>query len=185
MLGRIAIFIDGAYFEKVLISFGNPKIDFSKFANFLSEGREILRTYYYNCLPYKSPQPSQEESERFAKRRKFYSKLESLPRFCVRIGRLEYRGKEATTRKLIFEQKRIDVMFGVDMVNLCTTKQISTLAIVTGDSDFIPAIEIAKSHGVLTILWAGTGSEKPHNELWQLCDERREITKDLLEKCLL
>lgn len=58
-MGKIAIFIDGAYLSKVLQgSFGSPQIDFSKLSSFLANGDQILRTYYYNCMPYKSLSPS-------------------------------------------------------------------------------------------------------------------------------
>ena len=46
---RVAIFIDGAYLEKVNKNeFGLSPIDFGKLSQVMANGKEILRTYYYN-----------------------------------------------------------------------------------------------------------------------------------------
>ena len=50
---RIAIFVDGAYFDATIRNeCGGVRIDYAKLAHQLAGGVEILRTYYYNCLPY-------------------------------------------------------------------------------------------------------------------------------------
>ncbi|MGB4681268.1 MAG: hypothetical protein WBH65_01910 [Dethiobacteria bacterium] len=36
-----------------------------KLAEWMAGGIELLRTYYYHCLPYKSNPPTEEESERY------------------------------------------------------------------------------------------------------------------------
>jgi hypothetical protein len=50
-----------------------------------------------------------EENERFSKKQKFIFALEHLPRFQVRLGRLEFRGIDSSG-KSIFEQKRVDIL---------------------------------------------------------------------------
>jgi uncharacterized LabA/DUF88 family protein len=105
--------------------------------------------------------------------------LSRLPRFQVRLGKLEYRGRKADGSP-IFAQKRVDILLGVDMVELAATRQINRAILVAGDSDFLPAIEVVKRHGVLAVLWHGTrgGHGRPstcHNDLWDMCDERFEI----------
>lgn len=53
---RIAVFIDGGYLAKVLREeFGNVRIDFGQLAERVAGGIDILRTYYYDCMPYQSP----------------------------------------------------------------------------------------------------------------------------------
>ena len=53
-MGRIAIFIDAAYLQFTLKhEFGSPKIDFQKLVERIAGGREILRSYYYDCEPYR------------------------------------------------------------------------------------------------------------------------------------
>jgi uncharacterized LabA/DUF88 family protein len=105
--------------------------------------------------------------------------LSRLPRFQVRLGKLEYRGARQDGSP-IFAQKRVDILLGVDMVELAATRQIGRAILVAGDSDFLPAIEVVKRHGVLTVLWHGTrgghGRQSTcHNDLWDMCDERFEI----------
>ena len=54
---------------------------------------------------------------------------------------------------------------------------ITHAAILAGDSDFIPAVEAAKSEGVVVHLFYGP---RAHRDLISVCDERTYITKDLL-----
>ena len=122
----------------------------------------------------------------FPKKSKFMTALSKLPRFQVRLGKLEYRGKNQDGSP-VFAQKRVDILLGVDMVELAATKQISRAILVAGDSDFLPAIEAVKRQGVMTVLWHGTrgGKGKPstcHNDLWDMCDERFEIDATVAKK---
>jgi uncharacterized LabA/DUF88 family protein len=143
-MGRIAIFIDGAYLQYLLKDeFNSPKICFRKLVNRMAEGREILRSYYYNCEPYQSNPPTPEERERFGRSQRFHYALDQIPRFQVRLGKLEFRGHDARGRP-IFQQKRVDIQMGVDLVLLAAKNQISDAAILAGDSDFVPAIDAAK-----------------------------------------
>ena len=52
---RTAIFIDGGYLEKIIKKeFSEIPIEFARLVDVLRDGKELLRTYYYNCLPYQS-----------------------------------------------------------------------------------------------------------------------------------
>lgn len=184
MAERCAIFIDGAYVDKLFQHhLGGVKVDYAKLANHFSAGSDLLRTYYYHCLPYQSNPPTADERSRFSGAEKYMAALSRLPRFQVRLGKLEYRGVQTDGSK-IFAQKRVDILLGVDMVELAATRQISKAVLVAGDSDFLPAIEVVKRHGVLTVLWHGTrgghGRQSTcHNDLWDICDERFEIDSDV------
>jgi uncharacterized LabA/DUF88 family protein len=179
---RIAIFIDGGYLEKIIKNeFSEVPIDFSKLVETLVGGRELLRTYYYNCLPYQSNPPTSEESERFANKERFFSYLRRLPRFSVRLGKLAYRGIGSDGKK-VFEQKGIDTLLSIDMVNLAATKQVSNIILLAGDSDYIPAVEVAKTHGVGVILYHSHNRDSYHINLWQICDERFPINQSLINK---
>jgi uncharacterized LabA/DUF88 family protein len=179
---RIAIFVDGGYLEKIIKNeFSEVPIDFSKLVEILVGGRELLRTYYYNCLPYQSNSPTPEESERFAKKERFFSYLRSLPRFSVRLGKLAYRGIGGDGKK-VFEQKGIDTLLSIDMVNLAATKQVSNIILLAGDSDYIPAVEVAKTHGVGVILYHSQNRVNYHIDLWRICDERFPINQNLINK---
>lgn len=176
-MSRCAIFIDGAYLEFLLRDeFGRAPIDFSALVTRLTGNRDLLRAYYYDCLPYQSARPTEEERDRFARKQRFHQALSHIPRFEVRLGKLEYRGNQ--NGHPIFEQKRVDILLGVDLVQLAAKHQITEAMIVAGDSDFLPAIEVAKQEGVVVHLYHGA---RPHNELVMRCDERSRIDADFIE----
>lgn len=174
---RIAIFIDGAYLDATLRDeCGGIKIDYAKLARKLAGGVDILRTYYYNCLPYQRSAPTPDEQLRFAQAQKFHAAWRALPRFEVREGMLVFRGSDERGRP-IYVQKGIDIKFGVDLVLLSAKQQISHAALIAGDSDLIPAIEIAKNEGVLIHLYHGAN---PHRKLIEISDERTRLTPEFL-----
>jgi uncharacterized LabA/DUF88 family protein len=183
---RTAIFIDGAYFDKLLDQeFNRIRVDLSAFANLIAAEDKILRTYYYHCPPYVSQSPTEDDVRRAEAKDRFFLALNALPRFQVRLGRLLYRGQDNQGRP-IFVQKLVDIMLGVDLVRMSATRQITKAILVAGDSDFVPAVDEAKRLGVLMSLWHGPiqGAQhgsSVHRELWNACDERTEITKSLIE----
>jgi uncharacterized LabA/DUF88 family protein len=186
-VGRLAIFLDGAYIDYLLRDqFDNVRIDYNLLSQAITRriaeqtigGIDLLRTYYYHCLPYQSNPPTQAESERYGRMRSFVASLERIPRFQVRLGRLAYRGNRADGSPIL-EQKRVDMMLGVDLALLTAKQQITHAALVAGDSDFLPAIEAAKPQGVL--LWLFHGPE-PHTELWEAADERTLIDPGFVEQ---
>lgn len=116
---------------------------------------------------------------------RFITSLNYIPRFQVRLGRLVYRGNDASG-KPIFIQKRIDTLIGVDMAILAGKGRVTHMALLSGDADLIPAVEAAKGEGVILTLWHGglnTG-DSPARELFEMADERKEITQQLIQSIL-
>lgn len=180
-MGRIAIFIDAAYLQFTLKGeFNSPRIDFQKLVGKMAGDREILRSYYYDCEPYQSDPPTKEEKERFSKVQRFHYALDKIPRFQVRLGKLAFRGY--ADGKPIFQQKRVDIQMGVDLVLLAAKNSISDAVILAGDSDFLPAIDAAKSEGVVIHLFHG---QRPHNDLVTRSDERTQIDADFISSILI
>lgn len=185
-MGVAAVFLDAGYLEKVMLyDHGAARIDLSKLSQVMVEPDELFRTHYYNCPPYQSNPPTDEERARFASAHRFYTALKRLPRFDVRLGRLHYRGDDREG-KPIFIQKRVDCMVGVDMALLAGKQKITNVALFSGDSDLIPAIEAVKREGVLTTLWHGSTSFncRPSRELYDICDERHELTPQIVSRIL-
>ena len=181
MADRVALFVDGAYIQRVLVDeFDRTVIDFSKLSAGMAGDAEILRTYYYNSLPYQSRPPSQRERERFDNARRFYHSLALLPRFEVRLGRLELRGQRPDGSP-IFEQKRVDIMLGVDLVQHAAKGHIQQAILLARDSDFIPAIAVAKAEGVLVRLFHGGSC---HNDLLREVDERVRLDRAFIDGIL-
>ena len=71
----------------------------------------------------------------------------------------------------------------VDLVRMASQNQIEKAILITGDSDLVPAIEAARDCGVVVVLYYSPNSR--HDELLQACDERYEITRNLVEKTKL
>ena len=174
MSNRAAVFIDGAYLTKILdVDFGKPKIDLARFSDILCGKYERLRTYYYNCMPYQSCPVTEEERRRFASMDKFVYTLRKLPRFEVKLGRLGCVGGE-------FIQKRVDIALAADLVRLSCGRMIQKAVLVTGDSDFMPAIEAAKDAGVLVTLYYSQSSI--HDELLSAVDEGSVMDQELISQ---
>ena len=173
-MGKCAILIDAGYLNKVVESeFNKVRIDIGKLGDVLAGPMERLRTYYYHCMPYQSDPPTKEERERFASMDRFIYSLKKQPRFQFRQGKLQRIGNE-------YRQKRVDIWMAVDLVPISSNRQVDQAIIITGDSDLVPAIEVARDFGVVVTLYY---SEKArHDELLQACDERHEITKTLIDK---
>jgi len=111
---RVCFFIDGSYLDHVLRSIsGGKRVDYQTLVHAIVEkaggDREVIRTYYYHCLPYQENPPTTEQSERFGKMQGFFRALQRTPRFEIRQGRLSYRGLD-NLGKPIFEQKRVDLL---------------------------------------------------------------------------
>lgn len=198
-MDKAGVFIDGAYLGKLLQEFGEPKIDFEIFSNELCEivDAEHYRTYYYNCLPYQSSPPTDEEKRRYSAMSGFINNyLGKLPRFEVRLGKLSrfdivcpkcssfLRCDSCNVNRIKnYEQKRVDNLLTVDLTRLSWTRAIQKAILVTGDSDFVPVVDEAKHAGVSTIVFfCRKGTTTIHDELYNACDDRFEMDEDLIRK---
>ncbi|ACE85483.1 NYN domain-containing protein [Cellvibrio japonicus] len=72
---------------------------------------------------------------------------------------------DASSVSLGLKQKGVDMRIGVDIASLALKKQVDTLVLVAGDSDFVPAAKLARREGIDFIL----------DPLWQ------QINSDLFE----
>ncbi len=176
---KLAIFIDGAYLDKVLKNeFNETRVDYKKIPIELCAGKEILRTYYYHCAPYQSNPPTPEESVRFSRAQRFHNALNSLPKFEIRLGKLVYRNGD-------FTQKGVDTLLSVDLVNLAASGKISDAVLMAGDSDYIPAIKATKENGVNVTLFHSQFRGSYHIDLWNLCDERFPMDQSFIDRIKL
>lgn len=179
MADKIACFIDGGHLDKVLKkAFGGAKIDYEKLALWMAGSDLLFRTYYYHCLPHQSNPPTPDEARRYSQALKFIRRLEQFNRFEVRLGKLEKIGET-------YRQKQVDVLFAIDLVNLSTKRVINCAGILTSDSDFLPAIKRAKDEGIIVkLFYCDHPDLRPHHELWQISDERFQITSEVITSIL-
>ena len=94
--------------------------------------------------------------------------LEALSRFdlfAVRLGTLKFRGwvprnipLESTSQltdadfKPNFEQKGVDMRIGLDMANYASNRSVDLIALMTNDTDCIPAMKYARRSGLRVTL---------------------------------
>jgi len=178
-MSRYAVFIDGGYAKKVFQEFENPRISYVKFSEYVANSEERLRTYYYDCAPYTSSPPTQVERERKAAFDRFNFALERESRFQVRLGRLAKTHLRDGT--IDFQQKMVDILLAVDLVQLSVQHRIERAVLFANDSDFVPAIQIARNAGTVVELYYHI-PPRPHDELMAACDDCIHIDQNMIDK---
>lgn len=106
----------------------------------------------------------------YARNVRLIDRIENEPDVAVRRGTLAHQGWElgrsalrqltAGTKKSIvaqdvvpkIQQKGVDMRIGLDIATLALKRLVSTVVIVTGDSDLVPAMKLARREGVRVIL---------------------------------
>lgn len=181
-MARLAVFIDGGYIVSICRQhFDGARVDYHKVGEEIRrmveqgsfEAVDRFRTYYYTCPPYQGDPPTVDERDRLSAYQRFTHSVGSLPRFEVREGRLQKQGFRDDGNP-IFQQKRVDLLLGLDIALLSAKQQITHVALLAGDSDFLPAVTVAKREGVSFWLFHGPPSSYSR-ELWREADERIEM----------
>lgn len=166
-MGQIAVFIDGAYLDKICeLGTGRLDLDHQALIDRVCTGHELFRVYYFDSPPYQSNPPTEEESRRTSYKRRFFAHLERLPRFKVRQGTCVRRYDQ--NGRLFYQQKGVDVHLAVDLVRVALRDRVSDIALVTGDADLIPAINVAVDEGIIVHLYHGRSCP---TTLLQACDD--------------
>jgi len=172
---KTAIFIDGIHIEKFQL-IHDKQISFKKLNDELTKGDFRVRTYFYTCVPFLSDPPTKDELELFKKVEKFHNAIDKIPRFEIKLGRIQkINGK--------YTQKGVDMQLGVDMVQMSTSKQIDKAILLANDSDFVYAIKKAKEAGVVTTL-VYFSDDKINTVLEKVADEKIKLDDAFLSKCL-
>ena len=188
---RCAVFIDGAYLEKLLRDEqGGIPIDLEKLSDWLMERvrggtAEIpmahLRSYYYHALPWEPHEgATREERDRVQNKRSFFHRIEHLNRFEVRLGRTQRFFDEACG-VYRFEQKGVDVLLSVDLVSLAARGDIQYAVLLAPDGDFVPAVKAAKNSGTVIFLAAGE-TPPPAWELRKECDQYIPLEREEMQR---
>lgn len=184
-MARLAIHIDGGYISNVGRK-ASVWIDYGRLSDKVAatvrgtteEPLDLIRTYYYDCLPYQSSVPTLEEEERLKKKTSFFSGLRSLPNFALREGRLNLQGVDQAGLP-VFQQKRVDLMMGLDIARLAAKGHVTHIALLSGDSDLIPAVEAAQQEAV--VVWLVHDARGTANDLRLLADNRILLDREFLK----
>jgi len=132
--------------------------------------------------------------------KRFQENLCKNPFFALRLGRLSFDGWKASEEaikeysikpklpkdndfKPALNQKRVDMMIGMDMTEIALNKKAKRILLFTADDDFTPAIEETRKRGLdVVLVTGGVGFVK--NELIKACSDHRKIDLTKLEKLL-
>lgn len=136
----------------------------------------LHRIYYYDAPPLKETisRPLSNERTNYGATElaklndALLKKLERAPYFALRLGEVDFRGwkidqnrlKEKSDSILITKddlkpnitQKGVDMRIGLDIAALTLKKQAQVIVLVTGDSDFVPAMKFARREGAQLFL---------------------------------
>jgi len=175
-----AIFIDGEYLRKVRENeFADIYIDYRKIGSELCKRIEVevqlLRTYYYDSMPFKSQNPDEKERQLQQFKRRMFAAFAYFEDFEVRKGRC-IKVFDAMGRPK-FLQKGIDTWLAIDLTRLSATGKIAHAILLGGDGDFVPPVRAAKDEGVKIWLFHG---ESVSRRLFTEADRRIQITRELL-----
>ena len=189
MPDKASVFIDGGYFAKVREHLGIYNVNFAGFSDLLCGTMERHFTFYYDAPPFQSNPPTPTERQRKAGFDRFVYSLRSNPRFQVRLGKLSRFIQNCNScghSSTIYKQKRVDNLLTVDLTRAIWKDHISKAILVTGDSDFVPAVDEANRAQILThVYFLRSPHTTIHDELYMACSERTEITRGLLEQARL
>lgn len=148
-------------------------------ANALFASYELLRIYYYDAppsaetvkLPVSKGDHPLAKTERFRHAQSLYDQLELKDGFALRMGETrlspnQWKMKPRSAKQLIkgqraledkdfdldIGQKGVDIRIGLDMARLALRDTVRAVAVVTGDSDFVPAFKFVRREGVKVML---------------------------------
>jgi uncharacterized LabA/DUF88 family protein len=144
-------FIDGHYFESYC---SKPEqllgVPFFHEIDFFSVASGCDRLYYFDALPVKKENQSDSDfGTDLDKKEKFLDGIRCRPKCHVRDGISRLRGRNKNNR---IEQKGVDTLLAIEVLQLIYRNVVDVAEIVTGDIDFYPlfeALQQTKAMGVL------------------------------------
>jgi uncharacterized LabA/DUF88 family protein len=137
----------------------------------------LHRVYYYDAAPLESTErrPLKGGMIEFSKEplvgrsKQLFMQLGRQPWMALRLGELSFNGWAIQSKKLhkaqgtsleisaddlkpAITQKGVDMRIGMDIAALTLKKQVAVIVLVTGDSDFVPAMKFARREGAQLFL---------------------------------
>lgn len=170
---RIAIFIDGSnLYHALKEDFGDAKINFERFAAKLVEARTLIRIYYYSA-----PLDRMRDQQGAKDQQKFFDQLQRVPYLTLKLGRLEPRPKG------VWVEKGVDIVIATDMLRFAFSNVYDTAVLVSGDSDFVPAVQAVQDFGKHVEMACSSSGRS--TLLRNTCDRAIELNENLLADCWL
>lgn len=169
---RVMIFIDGSNLYYSLKDLKIKKVDFKKMLASLTKNKLLVSTFYYNASLNRGI-----DEAKYWEQQKFFDVLRKIPDFKVVLCRMRKHKKDG---EFFFDVKGDDVHLAVDLVSGAYENLYDTAIILSGDEDFVPAIQKVQKLGkkVINAYFKSTSS----NYLKHICDESifmDKITKEI------
>ncbi len=135
---KVAIFIDagnmfhGSNYLKV-------RIDYRKLINLLKRDRWLLRGYFYTGIPTADLNLPKEYRDQWKKQKNFLNELQNAG---IKVKTMPLKKTPEG-----FIEKGIDILLATDMIVLAYNNAYDTAILVSGDSDYIPVVEMIQQLG--------------------------------------
>ena len=140
MAERVAIFIDGSnLYHSLKNTFKKTNLDFEAFCKKLVGRRKLVRIYYYNAAVDQT-----KEKMRYQDQQRFFRQIARVPYLEVKLSRLIYHHGWPSVPPY---EKGLDVQLATDMLVQCSRDNYDVAVLVSGDSDFAPAVQAVKDEG--------------------------------------
>jgi uncharacterized LabA/DUF88 family protein len=179
------VFIDGAnLYNCMKESLGiNRNVKVDVLGTKLANGRELVRTYYYN-----SPAPPSTDQAGF---QRYWAKLGWLNNVRPRLGRIIPKSIDVqcpnchrTFPHKTHLQKGVDTRIVVDVISLAQSNSYDIGIIVSGDSDLAEALDWVREHTQKRIENACVPGRSWSEEIRNAADVKISLTKEYLSDCL-
>lgn len=174
---KSAVIIDGGYLREIYKHQMGVPITADKVVEIggkvLDKNEELFRIYYYDCVPFEKDLRTPISNAPFknttlvAHMKSYLAKIGASDMVAFRTGNLKFDGWGLKDHKLkgiisgttvqqwtdadfkpMFKQKGIDMKIGLDIAWLAIRKIVTRIILIAGDSDFIPAMKLARVEGV-------------------------------------
>ena len=112
----------------------------------------MVRCYYYGARLDQTREP-----ERYKFQQSFYDKLESIPRFELRLGQLRY---PPNFPSVAAYEKGVDIRLATDMLVHAYQDHYDVAILVSSDTDFVDVVQGVKNSGknIEAVLFSTSGS---------------------------
>ena len=141
---RVSVYIDGANFlyglRSIKSRYTNFNFDFGRYVNHIVGKRVLIEVYYYDASLKSARDP-----ELFKQQQVFFERLKKIDKFRVIICRRQKSTKSDGTDS--FKIKEDDIRLALDMFRDATKNKYDTALLISGDGDFVPAVEYVKLEG--------------------------------------
>jgi len=136
---RVAIFIDGSNLYHNLKKF-NIKTKFEEIIKRVETKREVVDIFYYTALLDKSI-----NEEKYNEHKRFLDKIKKISNFHIVLCNL--RRIVLSDGSVEFAIKGDDVYLATDLIKGAYEDLYDIAIILSGDADFIPAINLVRKNG--------------------------------------